>query len=66
MHQHTHTCYKHNSTKCCFNAPFMPIDEAMVVVPFPSVESEVQKKHIENLRNKYQAMHQALETINYD
>lgn len=49
MHQRTHTCYKHNSTKCRFNAPFMPVDEAMVVVPFPSVESEVQKKHIENL-----------------
>lgn len=49
VHQRTHTCYKHNSTKCRFNAPFMPVDEAMVVVPFPSVESEVQKKHIENL-----------------
>ncbi|XP_075526543.1 uncharacterized protein LOC142558274 [Dermacentor variabilis] len=66
VHQHTHTCYKRNSTKCRFNVPFMPIDEPMVVVPFPSLESEAQKKLIEMLQINYQAMHQALETTNYD
>ncbi|XP_042149867.1 uncharacterized protein LOC121837984, partial [Ixodes scapularis] len=66
VHQHTHTCYKHNTTRCRFNAPFMPIDECMVVVPFPTVDNEAQKKKIENLLNKYEAMHQALETTNYD
>ncbi|XP_042143722.1 uncharacterized protein LOC121834054 [Ixodes scapularis] len=66
VHQHTHTCYKHNTTKCRFNAPFMPIDECMVVVPFPTVDNEAQKKKIESLLNKYEAMHQALETTNYD
>ncbi|XP_040357685.2 uncharacterized protein LOC120841632, partial [Ixodes scapularis] len=66
VHQHTHTCYKHNTTRCRFNAPFMPIDECMVVVPFPTVDNEAQKKKIESLLNKYEAMHQALETTNYD
>ncbi|XP_042150314.1 uncharacterized protein LOC120844489 [Ixodes scapularis] len=66
VHQHTHTCYKHNTTRCRFNAPFMPVDECMVVMPFPTVDNEAQKKKIESLRNKYEAMHQALETTNYD
>ncbi|KAM7313248.1 uncharacterized protein ISCGN_003126 [Ixodes scapularis] len=66
VHQHTHTCYKHNTTRCRFNAPFMPVDECMVVMPFPTVDNEAQKKKIESLLNKYEAMHQALETTNYD
>ncbi|KAG0428088.1 hypothetical protein HPB47_024886 [Ixodes persulcatus] len=66
VHQHTHTCYKHNTTRCRFNAPFMPIDECMVVVPFPSVDNEAQKKQMESLLNKYEVMHQAVETTNYD
>ncbi|XP_042146305.1 uncharacterized protein LOC120843399, partial [Ixodes scapularis] len=59
-------CLKRERTQMPLYAPFMPIDECMVVVPFPTVDNEAQKKKIESLLNKYEAMHQALETTNYD
>lgn len=60
MHAHTHTCYKRGRTKCRFGAPFMPSNETRIVLPFPPTEGAAENARRQQLRKRYEDMHDAL------
>lgn len=68
-HQHTHTCYKRDRTKCRFRAPFMPSESTKILVPLPPIadaavedaETIRERERRKDLKAKYEEMHEALE-----
>lgn len=67
-HQHTHTCFKENTTHCRFGAPFWQSDRPVIIIPFqpPPQDDKEELARQERLKEKFMTMHQALEATNYD